>query len=936
MAYRTMNIRSVIEKAERDELCLPAIQRKYVWKPEQIEKLFDSLYQGYPIGTFLMWNVPTDQINEFKFYSFLKNFHELDGNFNDLNVVDPNRPVVSVLDGQQRITSLFIAMKGTYTEMKRNKEKVKELHFNLIGFAGPEEEKKYFKLLTEEDARKDEGAVWLKVGDFLKSKWTRFADAHARDMSLWDDIVENHPQAAGIEAVLNNFPHANLRIIGALERMVKMIHTDENISYYEVQGNEGLDTVTEIFIRINSGGKVLSKSDLLFSTVVSRWQEGREKIDDLLKELKEMGFEMDTDFVMRTCLYLTGSPILFKVGNFNNNTVTKIIDAFETEGEELDIKTAILQTLAYLHQNLGIQDKLLKSKNVLIPLIYHVYKGGTLDETSLREVQQYVYVSLLQGVFGSHGDSLLSQLRSGVTNRLGAFIAVGQAFNFQELISKVTEKAKIDAYRITESVLVSWLKKKDEEAFMVLSLAYGTSLPFAYNSYTLGTLHPLHFFKKSAFPEGEFAEINALTKLVPALMFVSARDMELRKEDHALPTYIHTILPARGINPQEYKDLHLIGATDSLELLQFKGLFEARAQRILEILSALLINPTTVPPTDGDDEDGDDDDFNSDEGTPTTPPAGGVGNSDGPETAHFKDNGSPDQEEKSFDQGIKSENGSEQIANKMYVSRGVSLKNDGLSLFHNTKTGKFGIYDSNEKKWANHEGIIYNDEYTLFGCKAYAAYFRKKFIINIFSRTSQIDATSFFLFVPVARPNNLKNGCFITFNKWQSLKLLLLQETNPLGHTNTDYDPEEEDENFFGKTTKSSFWTSLSLTDDSEEEKSNPTSEEQAPVTQTSDSSQLNIIPEELERLKELYRNLNETELYFIPAGDYLLKDIYDQVKLKFPELCNDAYLCSQHCLSGNKAPEWEHRVRSYMSSKKDRPNSRVRRTLDGKKWKLI
>jgi hypothetical protein len=684
-----------------------------------------------------MWNVPTDQINEFKFYSFLKNFHELDGNFNDLNNVDPTKQVISVLDGQQRITSLFIAMKGTYTEIKRNKEKVKELYFNLIGFAGPEEEKKYFKLLTEEDARKDKGAVWLKVGDFLQSKWTRFAEAHARDLSLWDDIVENHPQGAAIEEVLNNFPHANLRIIGALERIVKMIHTDENISYYEVQGSEGLDTVTEIFIRINSGGKVLSKSDLLFSTVVSRWQEGREKIDDLLKELKEMGFEMDTDFVMRTCLYLTGSPILFKVGNFKNDTVTKIINTFETEGDELDIKTSIIQAFAFLKQELGIYDKLLKSNNVLIPLIYHVYKGGILDENSLREVQQYLYVSLLQGVFGSHGDTLLSQMREGVSNRLGAFTAVGQPFNFQDLISKVTEKAKIHAYRITESVLVSWLKKKDDEAYMVLSLAYGTSLPYDYNSYSLGTLHPLHFFKKSAFPEGEFAEINSLTKLVPALMFVSARDMELRKEDHALLTYIQTILPARGINPQEYKDLHLIGATDSLELLQFKGLFEARAQRIMNILSALLINPTTVPPTGGDDEDEDDDDFESDEVTPT-PPAGGVGHSNGTETA------------------------------------------------------------------------------------------------------------------------------------------------------------------------------------------------------QPSDSTLLNRFPEELDRLEQLYRSLNDTEINFIAAGEYPLKEILDQVKMKFPDLCNDAYLCIQHCLSGNKAPEWEHRVRSYLSSKKDRPNSRVRRTLDGKKWKLI
>ena len=927
MAYRTMNIRSVIEKAERDELCLPAIQRKYVWKPEQIEKLFDSLYQGYPIGTFLMWNVPNDQIDHFKFYSFLKNFHELDGNFNDLNVVDPTKQVISVLDGQQRITSLFIAMKGTYTEIKRNKEKVKELHFNLIGFAGPEEEKKYFKLLTEEDARKDKGAVWLKVGDFLQSKWTRFAEAHSRDMSLWDSIVENHPQAGAIEEVMNNFPHANLRIIGALERMVKMIHTDENISYYEVQGSEGLDTVTEIFIRINSGGKVLSKSDLLFSTVVSRWQEGREKIDDLLKELKDMGFEMDTDFVMRTCLYLTGSPILFKVGNFNNDTVTKIIDAFETEEDELDIKRSILQTFVYLKQELGIYDKLLKSKNVLIPLIYHVYKGGILDEASLREVQQYVFVSLLQGVFGSHGDSLLAQLRAGVTNRLGAFTAVDQPFNFQELISKVTEKAKIDAYKITESVLTSWLKKKEEEAFMVLSLAYGPSLPFAYNSYTLGTLHPLHFFKKSAFPEGEFAEINALTKLVPALMFVSARDMELRKEDHALLTYIQTILPARGINLQEYKELHLIGSTDSLELLQFKGLFEARAKRMMSILSDLLIHPTTVPPTGGDDEGEDEDDFESDPVTPTAP--AGVGHSNDTAIAQNADKGNSEKEKTTSNQESISDN-------EIYENRGDSLKNDKLSLYRNRTTGKYGIVDLNENRWVDYEGISYEDEYNNFRVRAYVTKQRKKYVIKIFSKTTEIDSSSFFLFIPSERPNNLRDGYFVSVKKWETLKLHLLSDTNLPENKNTDYDPEQEDETFFGKTSSRSFWSSLLSINDSEEPKSSSISEQPNPIAQPSDPTLLNRIPEELDKLEQLYRNLNDTELNFIAAGDYLLKDILDRVKMKFPELCNDAYLCNQHCLSGNKGPEWEHRVRSYLSSKKDRPNSRVRRTADGSKWKLI
>ena len=57
---------------------LPAIQREFVWKPEQIEKLFDSLMQGYPFGTFLFWKVDPSTSGKFKFYDFVLNYHQRD------------------------------------------------------------------------------------------------------------------------------------------------------------------------------------------------------------------------------------------------------------------------------------------------------------------------------------------------------------------------------------------------------------------------------------------------------------------------------------------------------------------------------------------------------------------------------------------------------------------------------------------------------------------------------------------------------------------------------------------------------------------------------------------------------------------------------------------------------------------------------------------
>jgi hypothetical protein len=63
---------------QKKDYVLPAIQREFVWKPDQIERLFDSLMQGYPFGTFLFWKVAPETSSKFKFYDFVLNYHQRD------------------------------------------------------------------------------------------------------------------------------------------------------------------------------------------------------------------------------------------------------------------------------------------------------------------------------------------------------------------------------------------------------------------------------------------------------------------------------------------------------------------------------------------------------------------------------------------------------------------------------------------------------------------------------------------------------------------------------------------------------------------------------------------------------------------------------------------------------------------------------------------
>ena len=115
MSYQTaITIKSAIENIRKQKYVLPSIQREFVWDPEQIETLFDSLMRDYPISTFLFWKVDKTRIQDFQFYTFLKNYHEKSGRHNQKADLGDDEDVIALLDGQQRMTSMYLALRGTY------------------------------------------------------------------------------------------------------------------------------------------------------------------------------------------------------------------------------------------------------------------------------------------------------------------------------------------------------------------------------------------------------------------------------------------------------------------------------------------------------------------------------------------------------------------------------------------------------------------------------------------------------------------------------------------------------------------------------------------------------------------------------------------------------------------------------------------------------
>ena len=114
-AFQTpITIKEAIESIHRKKYLLPAIQREFVWEPGQIIRLFDSLMRGYTIGSFLFWNVAKNKTKDFQFYEFIREYHERDNTHNPKANVTGEENITAVLDGQQRLTALYIALKGTY------------------------------------------------------------------------------------------------------------------------------------------------------------------------------------------------------------------------------------------------------------------------------------------------------------------------------------------------------------------------------------------------------------------------------------------------------------------------------------------------------------------------------------------------------------------------------------------------------------------------------------------------------------------------------------------------------------------------------------------------------------------------------------------------------------------------------------------------------
>lgn len=385
MQNKKLPIRKIVNNLNDDEaegggFWLPNIQRPFVWSEEQIAKLFDSIMREYPISTLLVWKTK-ESVKHRKFIDLYKHDIKLSSYF----VPDHPRAKMMVLDGQQRLQSLFIGLKGSYEG--------KELYFDVMSgsVAAPDEIRYRFAF------KAPAVAIW---------PWVRFKDIVFPTNKLDLQIAQSLAKLSPTDLSDGDLMTLQLNVARSRKEFVN----DDNMNFQELDGIDNPDTyqvddIVEIFIRANSGGTKLGKSDLLFSLLTSSWDEADGSTEVLLEDLNKGGFAFDRDFVLKTCLTVLGKGARYEVAKFRDGkTKEEIISKWESLADAIKAVRDLLVNKTYIRS-----DKAMSSYLPLIPLIYFKYHYPE-QFSSNTDLTEYLLRVLVTGVFGGSPDNMIDKV----------------------------------------------------------------------------------------------------------------------------------------------------------------------------------------------------------------------------------------------------------------------------------------------------------------------------------------------------------------------------------------------------------------------------------------------------------------------------------------------------------------------------------------------
>ena len=386
---------------------LPPIQRGFVWPIDRIESLFDSLYRDYPIGIPIVWKINKWERKTCPLFEFHESAEGDEDYLDEAKKPEKGKNYFVVLDGQQRLTSLFLGLKGFY-KVKRKGKGLKNIEGNFeklflcFNLAGDEKIKKdddeqivpLFKYKTEEECAKwQKNNFWIPLREFCDNKLG----------------ISNYVKELRKRVPSNIFASSKkINFREKLQCLYKALYITP-VHYFEVSLDGLKEDVSEIFARVNSKGTTLTKANLLFSRIIAEWPEGKDFFNDLTKLLKKnLALTKAQDFVMRSTLYINDYPVQYDLNAFNTSRIKNI----KREENTIRLKNAVSclmnEKIRYAYTQ-GI------SENALLPILYLIAKKQDMNKkissAEWKHIKKYYIISQALGLFSGSSDTTLAQMR---------------------------------------------------------------------------------------------------------------------------------------------------------------------------------------------------------------------------------------------------------------------------------------------------------------------------------------------------------------------------------------------------------------------------------------------------------------------------------------------------------------------------------------------
>ena len=473
-----MNISSILSYIDNGHMALPEFQRGYVWGREQVRGLFQSLYRGHPVGSLLVWATDASTAA-----------HRGDG------ALAPG-VVKLLLDGQQRITSLYGVIRGKPPRFfDGNARAFTDLRFNL--------ETEEFEFWQPIKMREDK--LWIDVTELMQ-RGNAALGGYLTDLSQ----TPEHAARAGDYA-------------GRLSKLLAIAEKQFHIE--EVTGTDKtLDVVVDIFNRVNSGGTKLSKGDLALAKICADWPDARDTMKDSIARWRHEGYNFTLDWLLRSVnTVLTGEA---KFQYLHDKTADDIAGALKSAVRHVDT------CLNMIGGRLGLDhDRVLFAKFAIPVMVRYLDRhGGQLDEKT-RDKLLFWYVQ--SGMWGRYSAST----ETVIDKDLG--ILEQSDGDLDRLIADL--KLTQGGLRVDPGHFHSWSvgSRFYPVLYMLTRMAeardWGTGLPLKSNMLgRMSSLEVHHIFPRARLYEANYerAEVNALGNFCFLTKTTNLEIRDRRPEDY--------------------------------------------------------------------------------------------------------------------------------------------------------------------------------------------------------------------------------------------------------------------------------------------------------------------------------------------------------------------------------------------------------------------